>query len=212
MSSKTIHAVVCGLLLSFLPHSGFAQSLQEKLSKVETAQAEFVSRMQGLQLYDKYINQDPLANLTAQDLTALNLLIRTTNAQDLRLYCHASTEQIKSPSLIESDRVCKNEARVAFVLTPRGQVLNITSALQKSLGDKCTVLDRKLGQYAGAVVNSNGSEAVTSFVARDARNLETSTASVEQKLTMAVATCCASEAKGGNCLQRFEKAFNSLKN
>lgn len=211
MASKKIYAAVCGLLLSILPHVGSAQSLQEKLSKVEAARAEYESQMQGLQLYDKYINRDPIANISSQDLAAWGILIRSTNAQDIRLYCRAFPEQIKSATLLAEQRYCENSINTAFILTPPAQVLSVASALQKSPSGKCTIIDKKIGQFVGAVGNTSGADVATSYSAPDVRHLQASNGSPEQNLSMALTACCATEAKGGSCLDRLEKAFMSLK-
>lgn len=222
MSIKKLGLVVCGVLFSCLPQVGFAQSLQEKLNKVEMARTEFIGQMRGFQLYDKYIGKDPVTSLRDQDLAALNILIRSTQAEKLNLYCEATSDQIRSQGLKDNDMLCEDgvkylrgvaqRPRVAFILNSRGQVLNITSAVRKSAHGNCTALETQQSGYVGAVANSNGREILTSFEADEAKQLETSRASLEQKLTMAVAVCCATQDSGeGNCLQRLEQTFNSLK-
>lgn len=85
---------------------GFSQSLQEKLSLVEADHKQYTNQFKPLQIYDQYVNKDPIARLREQDLEAVQILIRMTKADRIVLICQARTQEIRSYSLIQAEEYC----------------------------------------------------------------------------------------------------------
>lgn len=221
MPFEKIKSLVFTIILCSLPSLGFSQTLMEKLERVETAREQYLEQIKPAQLYDKYINRDPIASLRQHDLEALQTLIRLTGADKLKLHCQASEEKIRSSELKEREEYCADgvkyanrialHPRVANVLTSQGHTLNISVGLKRPASGFCTAIANQQGLFVGAVVNSYGQESLTSFHIKETQTLNRSNASNAKKLTMALTTCCMPEDnQEENCLQRLENAYQSL--
>lgn len=221
MPFEKIKSLVFTIILCSLPSLGFSQTLMEKLERVETAREQYLEQIKPAQLYDKYINRDPIASLRQHDLEALQTLIRLTGADKLKLHCQASEEKIRSRELKEREEYCADgvkyanrialHPRVANVLTSQGHTLNISVGLKRPASGFCTAIANQQGLFVGAVVNSYGQESLTSFHIKETQTLNRSNASNAKKLTMALTTCCMPEDnQEENCLQRLENAYQSL--
>lgn len=221
MSVRKIKSLIFTLIVFVLPSSGFSLTMMEKLERVEAARARYTEQLKPLQLYDRYINQDPIASLRDHDLAALQTLIRLTGADQLKLHCQASEAQIRSHELKEREEYCANgvryarrtalHPRVANILTSQGHVLNISVGLKRPASGFCSAIANQQGLFVGAVTNSYGQESLTSFHIQETQSLHSANAPDAKNLTMALATCCLPEDNQElNCLQRLENAYKSL--